>query len=312
MPDRVPAQTIIEAYQQTGSIWEAGKLLGIPGQTVHHKLRAVGYPMAKRNWTSAEEAELRSLVGHMTLSEIGDRLGRPYAGVACKVSGLGIGTRFGNRQPVKIPRGAGYDKASVTRYAKEIERSGTTVHKFARGNGLGVEMLCQALERHLPEWWEAYRRAHSDLPETECPYCHRIFVPSNRKQQYCSRKCGSDAREDDRYFGGKRRETIGLAEGQCQLCLRTNVKGLSSHHLVGKDNDPDNGLLVALCPGCHQIVGVLAGRSFLAENEGWEHLIGFVMMRMWGAETVPGIYSFVEIERMTDEEVEDMDEEVSA
>jgi molybdenum-dependent DNA-binding transcriptional regulator ModE len=36
-------EELIEAYKETGSVWKAGKKLGIPGQSVHSRLSALGY-----------------------------------------------------------------------------------------------------------------------------------------------------------------------------------------------------------------------------------------------------------------------------
>lgn len=306
---RYSNQEIIAAYRETGSVWEAGKKLGIAGQTVHKKLAAIGYPLAGHKWSDAEVEELRSLVGHVTISEIAARLGRPYAGVACKISEIGIGVRYGNRSGLlkKVPRGAGYDKVSLARYIKQIDTSGDTVHRFARRNGLGVEALCVAIERSFPEWWTTYRAAHSNLPETVCPYCTRTFIPSTGKQQYCSRRCGNYARTDQSYFGGRRRETIGLAEGICQLCGQSG-KSLSSHHVYGKENDGENEFLIALCMGCHQAVTILALRPFLDDPAGWEALIQLCYLRRHGRGRPAGVYACVEIELVSEEELVEVEE----
>jgi hypothetical protein len=89
---------------------------------------------------------------------------------------------------------------------------------------------------------------------------------------------------DQNYFGGKRKQTIGLAEGVCQICERTPKKALSSHHVIGKENDPDNEILVALCSGCHNIVTQLGGRNFTESQ--WESLISFVWLRKNGADAM--------------------------
>lgn len=308
---RYTGQEIIDAYKRTGSVWRAGKELGLAGQTVHERLKALDYPLAGRNWMPDEVDELRALAGNMTIGEISNRLGRPYAGVACKISELGLGERFGNRVKIKIPRGAGYDKASVKRYMAQLEASGDTVHRFARRMGLGVEMLIYAIERDAPDWWRAYREAHSDLPEATCPYCGNAFVPSNKKQRFCRRKCSTDARIDESYFGGKRRQTIGLAEGQCQLCGRTGVKGLSSHHMLGKENDPENEALIALCQGCHKAVTFLASRTFVDDEVVWQSLISLVWLRKHGdrREESGGVEVCVEVREITLEQAAEMDRE---
>jgi 5-methylcytosine-specific restriction endonuclease McrA len=305
---RYSNEEIINAYQQTGSIWAAGKRLGLAGQSVHERLVAVGYPLAARRWTPAEIEELKSLLGHVSLAEVAHRLGRPYAGVAIKASRLGVSGR--QKHQKKIPRGAGYDKASIARYIKQIDASDDKVSRFARRHGLGVEMLCRSIEKHFPEWWLQYKRTHSDLAERPCPYCGSSFIPSNARQTYCSRKCATARRVDEDYFGGNRRHTVGLAEGQCQLCSRTEVKALSSHHVLGKENDPDNQFLIALCSGCHKVVTLLASRTFVDDAGAWEALIELAWLRKHGSDPQPfGVEVYVEVERLTPRELAEMDEE---
>lgn len=306
---RYSQQEVIDAYLRTGSVWRAGKELGLCGQSVHERLVAIGYPMGARHWTPEEVDELRSLVGHVTIGEIARRLGRPYGGVAGKISTLGIGERFGVRRTAKIPRGAGYDKASIQRYIKQLDESGDTIHRFARRMGIGVEPLIQSIEKNFPEWWVNYRETHSDLPEAVCPYCSKTFVPSNKKQRFCRRKCSADARVDDSYFGGKRRQTIGLAEGRCQLCGRSEVKALSSHHVLGKENDPENDFLIALCSGCHKAVTLLASRTFVDDPVAWQALISLVWLRKHGPQRTEsgGVEVYVELDEITLEEAAAMD-----
>jgi hypothetical protein len=287
-------EQIIAAYKETGSVWRAAERLGMGGQTVHERLVALKYPIVSRKWDDDELQKLRSLVDHMPISQIAHRLGRPYSGVAGKISELGIGSRAGNRGRRKIPRGEGYDKHSLQKYAKQIDAADITVHAFARHHNLTVEALCRAFEVRLPEWWAIYREKHAELPVKRCEYCTEPFIPGNARQQYCSRKCGSDRRSDLSYFGGKRRNTIGLAEGICQLCGRHEAVGLSSHHIIGKQNDPENDYLVALCRGCHQIVTLIAGRAFVDDPAVWEALIALCLMRSKG---IPGsTFTLVELE----------------
>lgn len=301
---KATTEEIVTTYQRVGSVWKTGRELGMAGQTVHERLRALGYPLVAENWSDDEIAELRMLVGQVTIGEIARRLGRPYHGVAQKISRLGIGTRHGNRVKVKVPRGAGYDKASIKRYLKEIDGTNDLVSRFARRNSLGVEVLCQSIERHFPAWWEAYRRSHSDLAEKPCKGCGLAFIPSNGKQEFHSRVCAERTRKDASYFGGKRSTTIGLAEGRCQLCGREVTKGLSSHHVLGKENDPENDWLLALCAGCHNIVSIVAGRSFVDDVAAWQDLITLAWFRKHGQDPGHGIYVTVEIELLSAEDVD--------
>ena len=238
--------------------------------------------MSGRNWTSDERDELERLVAaDLTAVQIAHRLGRTFAAVTLMMSRNGVRVR---RREVKLPRGAGYDKASIRRHLTAIAAGDWAPTKYARANGLTIEGLVQALERHFPDEWREYMAGRSPISERSCTYCHQSFIPNNARQLVCSRKCGNDQRRDTAYFGGRRRETIGLIEGVCQLCGRKNAKGLSAHHQFGKENDPGNDHLVALCPGCHQLVGLLASRSFVDEPTGWEALILFTRMRRCGAQ----------------------------
>jgi len=307
---KATTEEIIAAYQATGSVWKAAKELGMAGQTVHERLQLVGYPLLNRNWTDDEIEEMRSLIGEsVPLGQVASRLGRPYAGVACKASELGI--RSNQKRAKKIPRGAGWDKATTLRHMKALFAYQGKITQYARANGLSIETLVQALQKHCPDDWIAYKEQRSDLPRKVCPYCETEFIPMSGKQEYCTRVCAGDARRDRDYFGGNRRSTIGLAEGVCQLCERTGVKGLSSHHVIGKENDPDNQVLIALCQGCHKLVTLLASRTFIDDSGAWENLISLAHMRKRGPEIGSGeldgmaVYVSVQIEvEPDDEEVE--------
>lgn len=280
-------EQIIEAYKATGSVWAAGKRLGMAGQTIHERLQHLGYPMVSRNWTTAETDELRLLIeSGLTLGQSAARLGRPYTGVAGKSSELNI--KANQSFPKKLPQGAGYDKASTLRHMKAVLAYSGKVTHYARANSLSIEMLVQAFQKYCPEDWQRYVERTSDLPQKTCPYCERSFIPMTGKQAYCSRRCAALARKDRDYFGGKRRTTVGLEAGICQLCERQGVKGLSAHHVFGKENDPENEGLIALCPGCHNLVSLLAARNFIDVPERWEALVSLAWMRKHGADFAAG------------------------
>lgn len=293
-------QEIIDAYLATGSVWKAGKQLGLAGQTVHERLKALGHKLPGSEWTEEEIAELTALANEMTIAQIANRLGRPYNGVALKISRLGLGQRFGNKQKKKIPRTGEYTKAKVQEYIKELDESGTKVTKFSKQKGLGIESLVNAIQRFDPDWYDRYCEANAVKPKTACPYCEVEFWPLSHKQIYCNRDCANKARVDNSYFGGKRRETIGLLEGICQLCGQHTPKGLSSHHMLGKENDPENEHLIALCQGCHNIVTMLGGRRFVATEEAWEVLMQLVITRKNGHDAnFRGVYTTVSIDMIT-------------
>lgn len=298
---RYTNEEIIKAYMDSGSVWKAAKSLGLSGQTVHERLRMIGYKLANTTWTDEEIAELTELANSMTISQIANKLGRPYNGVALKISRLGLSQNFGNKTSKKPKKTQNYYKYNLEQYIKEIDATGSKLTTYAKQNNLKIDSLSNGFQAYFPEWWAAYTEANAVKDKTACPYCQTEFWPLGHKQIYCTRKCASDARIDNGYFGGKRRETIGLAERICQLCGRKDVKGLSSHHMLGKENDPENDYLVALCPGCHNLVTLLGGRNFTGTPEIWEGLIQLVLIRKNGHNPdFKGVYCTVEIEPITD------------
>lgn len=299
---RVSTEQIISAYKQTASVWRAGEMLGISGQSVWERLRAIDYPVNNSQWTEDEYQFLRDNAGSMTIGQIASKLGRTYNGVALKISRLDIGSRYGNNMKRKVPRTEKYLKANVKRYTDEIDASKVKITSYANSNNLEIEALVHAVQRFYPDWWQSYLDVYAVDVEKECPNCKNKFRPLSKKAVYCSRKCGNEYRVDQSYFGGNRSKTIGLAEKTCQLCARQNVEGISSHHVIGKENDPDNEYLIALCRGCHQIITLLGGRNFITSNETWEALIQLVVLRKYGAsKEVKSVWCSVDIELLTEE-----------
>lgn len=296
---KATSEQIVAAYKETGSVWKAAQKLGMAGQSVHERLQALGYKLKSQKWSSGELAELRRLAGNCTVSEIGRRLGRPYAGVALKISRLKLGSRYGNRLKRKAAKVA-YDKARVAALIQALSRYQGSLRQFSTEHGLDIESLVVAIQRDNLEFWRQYCRRHTDLKESTCPYCESPFFPLTGKQVYCSRKCAGQSRKDKAYFGGKRRSAIGLAEGVCQLCMQPKESGLSAHHMLGKENDPENDSLIALCPGCHQIVGSLAGRKFVDTEDGWQNLIVLVMFRRLADKNKNDKRSYVGVEASVD------------
>lgn len=299
---------IIGAYEKHGSVWRAAKALGMSGQAVHERLRAAGHPMLRMKWSNPELDELRRLVGTTSISEIAAALGRPYAGVAIKISRLGLSHHPAVYHRLKkIPKGSGYTKEKTLKWIKELKAHEGSLRAFCTTRGLSIDMLVNAIQIYGGDFWDDYSsRKGAPEPET-CAYCEAPFYPMNARQKTCSRKCQGARLRDEKYFGGKRKQAIGLLDGECQMCLRQVETGLSAHHLIGKENDPENDYLVALCRGCHQIVGQLAGRKFADDKVAWERLIIFVMSRRLadkGGEFV-GVEATVDLDWLTEAEVLD-------
>lgn len=306
---KASTEEIVAAYRETGSVWKAAKRLGMAGQSVHERLVAVGFPLISRKWTEEEVEELRRLVEALVpLGEISRRLGRPYAGAACKASELGI--RSAPQRERKVPRGAGYDKATMKKHIVALWRFDGTITQFCRAQGLQIEPFVQAFQRCYPDAWRDYVGTHAVGPRKTCPYCEDEFLPMSARQQFCTGKCAADSRQDARYFGGNRRNTVGLRAGVCQLCGGQRSKGLSSHHVLGKENDPQNEVLIALCQGCHQLVGLLGARKFVADPAAWEALISLAWLRQRGTSLKRGealhVTVDIDVSEWSEDELEEL------
>lgn len=304
---RVSNEEVVAAYEKTGSVWKAAKLLGVGGQRVWELLKALNYDMPRRVWTNDELEELRALAMHLPIGKIALQLGRPYYGVAIKLSRLGIARLGHHYSRTKLRRGSGFNKVTTAQYKKQLEGFDGSLRSFSRMNGLDIELLVQNLQHYEPVFWQEYTKNASNLNEATCDYCGTKYYPMSAKQKSCTRKCSATKKRDQEYFGGKRRDTVGLDTGICQLCDQKKPH-LSSHHVLGKENDPDNLCLVALCAGCHHLVGMLAGRKFTDETDGWENLIHLVMARRMAEKSKDhvGVYACVELEYLSAEELEEM------
>jgi hypothetical protein len=304
---KATGEQVVQAYRETGSVWAAAKRLGMCGQSVWERLRALDYPMRSTTWTDSEINELKELAGSCTIGEIASRLGRPYAGVAGKISSLQLGSRYGNRQRRK--RITGYPKPRVQKLIAALDRYSGSLRQFCRDHSLDLEYFIVCIQRVDRQFWDDYTRRRSDLTAKTCPNCGETYYPLTKRQMACSRRCSSHLRRDTAYFGGKRKSAIGLAEGICQLCMEPK-DNLSAHHVLGKANDPANDYLIAVCSGCHQIVTILGGRRFVESEQGWENLIGLVLSRRLadanahGHTDYVGTHVAVDLEWLTKDDLE--------
>lgn len=301
---KVTVEQVVEAYRSTGSVWKAAKRLGLCGQSVWERLRSIGHPMRSAKWTKAELAELTVLASNMnSIGDIARQLGRPYSGVAGKLSELQLTNRPRAKQAVRV-RGL-LAKSIAQQYLGLLPNFRGSLRQFAVSHGLKVDVLVKGLQRHFPTEWQAIAQARGMEPR-HCEYCLQEFYPTSHKQRSCTRRCQSYARVNRQYFGGKRQDAVGLAEGVCQLCGVHKEHGLSVHHVFGKEHDPDNNVLVALCAGCHQVVERLAQRKFVEQSDGWENLVHLVLARRHAADPTKrhGVWCSVEWEWLTEEDIE--------
>lgn len=174
-----------------------------------------------------------------------------------------------------IPRGKGYDKASMVKHRRSMEILDLNANQYARMQKLNPDFFVRSHLKYFPDVYIPYFG-------NECEYCGFFFAYSVKTQRFCSPKCASDQKRDKEYFGGNRKKTVGLAERICQICGTSPARGIASHHVYGKLKDPKGETLVALCKGCHDLVTKLGGRVFVSDPKIWEKLITFAYLRKHG------------------------------
>jgi 5-methylcytosine-specific restriction endonuclease McrA len=215
------------------------------------------------------------------LTEAAQRLGQPFAALAVTASELGLRVRSPAHE-LKLPRGRGYDKASTEKHIWALARSSLDVVRYARAADLHPDLLVLAFERYCPEAWADYLAFHPAPERRPCDYCGRGYIPSSARQRYCTPKCAADARSDRAYFNGRRQAATGMREGVCQVCGREGRRKLAAHHLLGKEADPEGRWLIALCPGCHDVVTALARMALVDDPAKLSALISLALLRRHG------------------------------
>lgn len=136
-----------------------------------------------------------------------------------------------------------------------------------------------ALQTYEASAWRRYVALHSQLNVRSCPGCGNRFVPLSGKQRFCTVRCRESHPRNLAYFGGRRQEAVGLREGVCQLCRRKSTKWLAAHHVLGKERDPDNETLIALCRGCHDLVTRISSRPWVERPDMVADLIALALAR---------------------------------
>jgi hypothetical protein len=237
--------------------------------------------VASLSWTEPEIELLKSLLSKgLELDEIASRLNRTYLGTAHKAAAvLTLGERGG--KPLKVPRGKGLSKREVSKLWGSVKGWSKTWAGFCRRHKIDAVLAASAMDLYFPDEWPA-EAARLGLEKASCPGCAAFFYRAKVKgRATCSNRCTGRIRRDSEYFDGMRMEAVGMAEGVCQVCMVKPKRGLSAHHVLGKGNDPDNKLMVALCVGCHQLVTDLSLRGFLFDSAAWVRLIKLVLMRKY-------------------------------
>lgn len=115
----VPIDKIIAAYEQTGSVYKAGKLLGIHGSSLHERLQRAGHPIANNRFRPDEIERIRreyeSAALDYRLDELAKAMGRTKTGI-CRIAGLLGMTDMCRKMPArKVLESSARAKAMIAR-----------------------------------------------------------------------------------------------------------------------------------------------------------------------------------------------------
>lgn len=97
MPNTVTDEQLIELYATMQSVWKVGERVGLSGQQVHARLKAVGATRPARAFTDGERAvliaEYETHADTGKLSELAERMGRTRQYLARQARALGLTNR---------------------------------------------------------------------------------------------------------------------------------------------------------------------------------------------------------------------------
>jgi 5-methylcytosine-specific restriction endonuclease McrA len=278
---------VTRAYREkNNNLWETGKIFFVAGGEIRRTLISAGVEIKPSEWSKDELTFIHRAVAmeSMIASQIAEEIGRNPAVVMAKCNDL-------YDQPVptivklkKVPYGQGYTKRNAAIRIKELaDKPGLCVLHYCKALDLDPRALVQSFKAYYPERLPSIASNLENVIFTTCPYCGVEFA--NRKHNganFCSNTCNRKSKIDAKYFGGKRRETLGVRTKTCQNCGQKH-DALQVDHIIRKGNDSENEHMIALCPGCHRIKSVLAIHKSLTTNRtALQALIAMALAEMDG------------------------------
>ena len=281
---------VITIYRQkNNNLWETGKVLFVPGGEIRRMLIAAGIKVEPSPWSKDELTFIHRAVSMeiMLASEVAEEVGRNPAVVMAKCNEL-----YDQPLPTvvklkKMPYASGYTKRNAAIRIKELaDKPGLCVLHYCKLMHFDPKLLVQSFRAFYPERLASIASNLENVTFTICPYCGVEFA--NRKHNganFCSDACNRKSKVDARYFGGKRRVTLGVGSKTCQAC---GAKHPSLHvdHIIRKAEQViDNEHMIALCPGCHRIKSTLAIHKKLTTNKAaLQAIIAMALAEMDGGE----------------------------
>jgi len=156
-PQKATDPEIREAYEETKSIWKAGKRLGMGGQSVHERLVKMGVKLRNPKFTDAEILLLKSSYviyrDAGKIAELATRMGREKTTICGKARTLGLTSPKHERRYYSIWKYMDEDTARVI--FEDFRNTRGTMGDYCRRKGLGELGFSRTMQRHFPDEWDA-------------------------------------------------------------------------------------------------------------------------------------------------------------
>lgn len=158
MPYRKKAtdEQVIEAYERLGSIWKAGKELGMCGQAVHERLRNLGVDVSQNVFTSEDERYLADR--YVTYRDAGmlqvlaDEMGRTKQFICRKAGTMGLTDKHGQKR--YFSRWKDMPECVMKPIWEQFKRSRKNVSEFCASRHYNVQSFHDAMTHWFPEEYD--------------------------------------------------------------------------------------------------------------------------------------------------------------
>lgn len=286
------ADEVLKVYREkNNNLWETGKVFYAPGGEIRRLLITIGVKIEQSEWTENELTFVHRSVSMqaMLASEIAEELGRNPAVAMAKCNEMYDQPLPTISKLKKMPYGKGYTKRNAAIRIKELAgMPGLCILNYCKHYHFDPKLLVQSFKAYYPERLPSIASNLENVVFSTCPYCGLEYA--NRKfngANFCSDACNRKSKVDARYFGGKRRVTLGVRTKTCQACGAKH-DALQVDHIIRKGNDEKNEHMIALCPGCHRIKSALAIHKRLTTSKAaLQAIIAMALAEMDG-ETLGG------------------------
>lgn len=154
---KVTDDQVLEAYERTGSVWKAGKELGVCGQAVHERLKKLG----KNNHVNVFTEEDKNILMDRyvayrdagKLDDLAKSMGRTKQFICRQAKELGLTDKNAKRAYASTWKYA--DSETLVLILRDIVASGKTITEYCESKGYSSVVLWKAFLEKTPAEYEA-------------------------------------------------------------------------------------------------------------------------------------------------------------